>query len=113
MICICSLIPAILSEYISHFISDDAGGALFLIIAGLGTYLILYVSINYSQLKRYTYATTVPNSAPEPHDEHTSSWSAAKHHHNQRARQDIALFRQVYWPLILVTYFLASTLFDT
>lgn len=93
MICICSFIPAILSEYISHFISDDAGGALFLIIAGLGTYLILYVSINYSQLKRYTYATTVPNSAPEPHDEHTSSWSAAKHHHNQRARQDIALFR--------------------
>ncbi len=113
MICICSLIPAILSEYTSHFISSDAGGALFLIIAGLGTYLILYVSINYSQLKRYTYATTVPNSAPEPHDEHTSSWSAAKHHHNQRARQDIALFRQVYWPLILVTYFLASTLFDT
>ena len=114
MICICSLIPAILSEYFSHFISDDAGGALFLVIAGLGTYLILYVSINYSQLKRYTYATTAPDSIPQKPDENWDEWSSEKkHHHNQRAHQDIALFRQVYWPLILVTYFLVSFLFDT
>lgn len=113
MICIVALIPPILSTYLSHFISDDAGGALFLIIAGLGTYLIVYVAINYSQIKRYTDATAVPDPEPHLHHSHRDNFHTSQHHRNQRARQDIALFRQVYWPLILVTYFLVSFLFHT
>ncbi|RXT54418.1 permease prefix domain 1-containing protein [Lacticaseibacillus chiayiensis] len=113
MICIGAMLPPILSSYLSHFITDDAGGALFLIIAGLGTYLILYVSINYSQIKRYAYATAVPGAEPQPHHANHGNWQASQHKHNQRARKEIALFRQVYWLLVLVTYFLVSFLFDT
>lgn len=111
MICIGSLIPPIISAYIPGFISENAGGALFLAIAGLGSYLIIYVSINYSQLKRYAYATTAANSTAwyNVTADDATHWSQPhKHHQNSRARQDIALFHQVYWPAIFVIYLLAS-----
>ena len=111
MICIGSLIPPIISAYIPGFISENAGGALFLAIAGLGSYLIIYVSINYSQLKRYAYATTAANSTAwyNVTADDATHWSQPhKHHQNSRARQDIALFHQVYWPATFVIYLLAS-----
>ena len=114
MICIGSLIPPIISAYIPGFISENAGGALFLAIAGLGSYLIIYVSINYSQLKRYAYATTAANSTAWYHgtdDDAANYWEQPhKHHQNTRARQDIALFHQVYWPTVLIIYLLVSFL---
>jgi hypothetical protein len=101
-LCIFSLAPVIMSEY--WFFNDELGLSLFLMMVALGVFLIVYVSVihsGYAKLVKETYFIR---------DEDHPGTRATKHKYGDAAGK-VVFFHTVYWPLILVVYFIWSFVF--
>lgn len=75
--------------------NDAIGISTFFGTAGIGTFLIIYVSLIYSGFKKMT------------HNKNTDNHS---NHEEQEDPFSITTFKRLYWPCVLVLYFITSTL---
>ncbi|WP_312497454.1 permease prefix domain 1-containing protein [Enterococcus sp.] len=101
-LCIFSLAPVLMSSI--FYYDMPFGVALFLLMVAVGVFFIVYVSVirsGYAKLVNETYFIR---------DEDQMGHRASKHKYGDAAGK-VVFFHTVYWPVILVVYFICSFVF--
>ncbi|WP_312541146.1 permease prefix domain 1-containing protein [Enterococcus sp.] len=101
-LCIFSLAPVLMSSI--FYYDMPFGVALFLLMVAVGVFFIVYVSVirsGYAKLVNETYFIR---------DEDQMGHRASKHKYGDAAGK-VVFFHTVYWPVILVVYFIWSFVF--
>ena len=98
-LCIVSFMPIFIFQYAEYF-----GVALFLIIAGLGAFLIIYGSIVQTYYKRFDNGSIFISDEGEPGP------NARQHLYGKNA-PIVGMFSTIYWPVVVVIYFIWSFVF--
>ncbi|KPG73271.1 permease prefix domain 1-containing protein [Enterococcus sp. RIT-PI-f] len=101
-LCIFSLAPVLMSSI--FYYDMPFGVALFLLMVAVGVFFIVYVSVirsGYAKLVNETYFIR---------DEDHPGTRATKHKYGDAAGK-VVFFHTVYWPVILVVYFMWSFVF--
>lgn len=99
-LCIVSFVPIFIFQYNENF-----GIALFLITAGLGAFLIIYGSIVQAYYKRFDNGPIFVSDEDEPGP------NARQHIYGNNA-PIVGIFSTVYWPAVVVLYFIWSFAFN-
>lgn len=102
-LCIFSLAPVLMSSI--FYYDMPFGVALFLLMVAVGVFFIVYVSVirsGYAKLVNETYFIR---------DEDQMGHRASKHKYGDAAGK-VVFFHTVYWPVILVVYFIWSFVFQ-
>lgn len=99
-LCIVSFVPIFIFQYNENF-----GIALFLITAGLGAFLIIYGSIVQAYYKRFDNGPIFVSDEDEPGP------NARQHIYGKNA-PIVGIFSTVYWPAVVVLYFIWSFAFN-
>lgn len=97
--CIVSFMPIFIFQYSEHL-----GITLFLIIAGLGAFLIIYGSIVQAYYKRFDNGPIFISDEDEPGP------NARQHIYGKNAPL-VGMFSTVYWPAVVVIYLIWSFIF--
>ncbi|MFV0557639.1 MAG: permease prefix domain 1-containing protein [Enterococcus sp.] len=103
MMCICSLIPLIAGTALGLFGNEQIGVGLFLVFAGLGTFLIVYGSIIFTEIKKIERSEFFISSSDAPGPRASEELYGENY-------QTAQFVKSIYWPIIIVIYFVWSFL---